>query len=67
MAKKKQVSMYQTHSCQGFQALVTVELYAPPGQTNGAWFEKAEDIADAIIAREGPKTREMVQAMRGKS
>jgi hypothetical protein len=61
-------SFYQSHSCDGFSAKVTIEWMVPkkvdidmiPNR-----MQRAEDIADAILGFSGPKMRDMVQELRG--
>jgi hypothetical protein len=63
-------TFYQSHSCEGFSARVTIEWDIPekvdetaiPGR-----LAEAEDIADEILKFSGNKMRDMVQTMRGYS
>lgn len=65
----KQRMYFQSHECAGYSAKVTIEWHVPDGLTEeyanvaGA---RAEEIADDLISKLGPKTYEMVQAMRSK-
>jgi hypothetical protein len=61
-------SCYQSHECAGYRARITIEVFAPDDvdfDLAGGRKGKAEDIADAILAFAGPKTRDIVQVMRG--
>jgi hypothetical protein len=57
---------YHSHSCDGFSARVTVELDTPdPSDIHSAGISAAEGIAGSIVRSLKPKTRDMVQVMRG--
>lgn len=60
---------YQSHSCGGFSAKVTIEWSIPEQVDETSlpeWrMQDAEDIADNILAFAGKRMRDMVQAMRG--
>jgi hypothetical protein len=61
---------FQSHSCEGFSARVTIEWDIPPTSDEtviAARIAAAEDIADQILAAAGGKVRDMVQTMRGYS
>lgn len=63
-------TFYQSHSCAGFSARVTIEWDIP--KTCDETFianrlAAAEDIADQILGFSGSKMRDMVQTMRGYS
>lgn len=61
---------YQSHSCEGFSARVTIEWDIPPTSDEsviGARIAAAEEIADDILRSSGGKMRDMVQIMRGRS
>ncbi len=61
-------SYYQSYSCDGFNAKITIEWSFPLEKES--YIEtnlcKAERIADIILSDNGQKMREMVQTMRGK-
>jgi hypothetical protein len=61
-------SYYQMHECAGYSARVTIEWNIPPFLTEDCAniaAARGEEIADDLISHLGPKTYEMVQAMRG--
>jgi hypothetical protein len=63
-------TFYQTHSCEGFSAKVTIEWDIPPTSDEiaiRARIAAAEDIADDILKMAGGKMRDMVQTMRGQT
>lgn len=61
-------TFYQSHSCEGFRAKVTIEWDIPETSDETVIrhrIEAAEDIADSILRFSGNKMRDMVQVMRG--
>lgn len=59
---------YQSHSCEGFNARVTIEWNIPQTVDETVIAHRiagAEDIADSILEFAGSKMRDMVQTMRG--
>lgn len=63
-------TFYQSHTCDGFRAKITIEWDIPKDIDETTIRNRlfgAEDIADAILAFAGPRMIHMVQTMRGYS
>lgn len=61
-------SYFQSHHVDGYRARVTIEWEMPEDiDPIGASWERAEDIADKVLAYAGPRMRDIVRSMRGEN
>jgi hypothetical protein len=71
MKSENKRDFYQSHECEGYRAKILIEWSTPDNillEILPPWrMREAEEIADSIMGFAGPKIRDIVQRMRGKT
>lgn len=63
---ENQKTFYQMHECAGCRAKVTIEWSWPEDNVpTDVWLNNAQDIAEDVFAAAGPKSYDIVLALRG--